>query len=89
MGVKLGLSVLREERGLSVFENNVLSRMFGPKKEEVAGSWMKLCNEDPHNLYSSSNIIWVTKQDRRKVTRLVACLLDMRNTYSILFGKLC
>jgi hypothetical protein len=47
---------LREEHRLRVFQNRVLRRIFGPKRDEVAGGWRKLHNE-LHNLYSSTNII--------------------------------
>jgi hypothetical protein len=40
-----------------VFENRVLRRIFGPKRDEVTGDWRKLHNEELHNLYSSPNII--------------------------------
>jgi hypothetical protein len=48
---------LRKEHWLRVFENRVLRRIFGPKRDEVAGGWRKLQNEELHNLYSSPNII--------------------------------
>jgi hypothetical protein len=48
---------LREEHRLKVFENRVLRRIFGPKMDEVTGEWMKLHNEELHNLYSSPDII--------------------------------
>jgi hypothetical protein len=48
---------LREEHRLRVFENRVLRRIFGPKRDEVTGEWMKLHNEGLHNLYSSPDII--------------------------------
>ena len=48
---------LREERRLRVFENRVLRRIFGPKREEVTGKWRKLHNEELNNLYSSPNIV--------------------------------
>jgi hypothetical protein len=48
---------LREEHRLRVFENKVLRRIFGPKRDEVTGEWRKLRNEDLHILYSSLNII--------------------------------
>jgi hypothetical protein len=48
---------LREEHRLRVFENKVLRRIFGPKRDEVTGDWRKLHNEELHNLYSSPNII--------------------------------
>jgi hypothetical protein len=44
-----------------VFENGVLRRIFGPKRDEVAGDWRKLHNEELHNLYSSPNIIRMIK----------------------------
>jgi hypothetical protein len=48
---------LKEEHRLRVFENRVLRRIFGPKREEERGGWRKLHNEEIHNLYSSPNII--------------------------------
>jgi hypothetical protein len=48
---------LREEHRLRVFENRVLRRIFGPKRDEVTGEWRKLHNEELHNLYSSPSII--------------------------------
>jgi hypothetical protein len=47
---------LREEHRLSVFENRVLRRIFGPKRAEVTGGWRKLHNEELHGLYSSPSI---------------------------------
>jgi hypothetical protein len=52
---------LREEHGLRVFENWVLKRVFGLKRDEVTGGWRKLRNEDLHNLYSSASIIRTIK----------------------------
>jgi hypothetical protein len=48
---------LREEYRLRVFENRVLRRIFGPKRDEVTEEWRKLHNEELHLLYSSPNII--------------------------------
>jgi hypothetical protein len=48
---------LRGEHRLKVFENRVLRRIFGPKRDEVTGGWRKLHNEELHNLYSSPRII--------------------------------
>ena len=50
---------LREERRPSVFENRMLRRIFGPRRDEVTGEWRKLHNEELNNLYSSSNIVRV------------------------------
>ena len=44
-----------------MFENRVLRRIFGPKRDEVTGEWRKLHNEKLNNLYSSPNIVWVIK----------------------------
>jgi hypothetical protein len=52
---------LREEHRLRVSENRVLRRIFGPKREEVAGGWRRVHNEELHNLYASPNIIRVIK----------------------------
>jgi hypothetical protein len=48
---------LREEHRLRVFENRVLRRMFGPKRDEVMGEWRKLHNGELHNLHSTPDII--------------------------------
>jgi hypothetical protein len=55
------LVCLREEHRLRVFENRVLRRIFGPKRDEVTGKWRKLHNEELHNLYSTPDIIWQVK----------------------------
>ena len=52
---------LREECRLRVFENRVLRRVFGPKRDEVTGEWRKLHNEELNDLYSLLNIVWVVK----------------------------
>ena len=55
---------MREELRLRVFENRVLRRILGPKRDEVAGEWRKLLNEELNDLYSSPNIVWVIKWRR-------------------------
>jgi hypothetical protein len=50
---------------LRVFENRVLRRIFGPKRDHVTGDWRKLHNEELHNLYSSENIIRMIKSRRQ------------------------
>jgi len=52
---------LREERRLRVFENRVLRRIFGPKKDKVTGVWRELYNEERNDLYCSPNIVWLIK----------------------------
>jgi hypothetical protein len=54
---------LREERRLRVLENRVLRRIFGPRRDEVAGEWNKLHNEELNVLYSP-NIIRVIKSEK-------------------------
>jgi hypothetical protein len=63
---------IREEHRLRVFENRVLRRIFGPKRDEVTGEWRKLHNEELHNLYSSSVIIRQVKSRRMRWARHVA-----------------
>jgi hypothetical protein len=60
-GCKTCSLILREEHRLTVFENRVLRRIFGPKKDEVIGDWRKFHNEELHNLYSSPSIITTMK----------------------------
>jgi len=57
---------LREERRLRVFENRVLRRTFGPRKDDVTGEWRKLHNEELKDLYSSPNIVRVIKSRRMR-----------------------
>jgi len=57
---------LREERRLRVFENRVLRRIFGPKRDEVTGEWRKLHNEKCNDLYTSPNIIRLIKSRRMR-----------------------
>jgi hypothetical protein len=56
---------LGEENRLGVFENRVLRKIFGPKREEE-GSWRKLNNDELHDLYSSPNIVRVIKSRRMR-----------------------
>jgi hypothetical protein len=51
------VSDIREEHGLRVFENRVLMRVYGSKRDEVTGGWRKLHNEELRDLYSSSSTI--------------------------------
>jgi len=57
---------LKEERRLRVFENRVLKRIFGPKRDEVTGEWRKLHNEELNRLFSSSSIFLVIKSRRMR-----------------------
>jgi hypothetical protein len=60
-GCESWLLILREERTLRVFENRVLRRIFGPKRDEVRGESRRLHNKELYALYSSPNIIWAIK----------------------------
>jgi hypothetical protein len=67
------LFTLREERRLKEFENRVLRRIFGPKREEISGEWRKLHNEELTDLYCSPIIVRVIKS-RMKWVGHVACM---------------
>jgi hypothetical protein len=85
-GCKIWSLTLREEHRLRVFENRVLRRIFGPKRDEVTGEWRKLHNEELHNFYSSSNIIRQIKSRRMRWAGHVACMGEERNVYRVLMG---
>jgi hypothetical protein len=78
---------LREEHTLRVFENRVLRRIFGPKKDEVTGEWRKLHNGELHNLYSLRDIIRQIKSRRMRWAGHVARMGDERKVYRVLVGK--
>jgi hypothetical protein len=69
-----------------VFENRVLRRIFGPKRDELI-SQRKLRNEELHNLYSSLSIITMIKSRRMRWAGHVARIGEKRNAYRILVGK--
>jgi hypothetical protein len=78
---------LREEHRLRVFENRVLRRMFGPKRDEVMGEWRKLHNEELHNLYSSPDIIKQVKSRGMRWAGHVAGMGEERKVYRVLVRK--
>jgi hypothetical protein len=70
-----------------VFENRVLRRIFGPKRDELTGEWRKLHNEEIHKLYSSPNLIIMIKSRRMRWSENVARVREKRNAYRILVRK--
>jgi hypothetical protein len=78
---------VREEHKLRVFENRVLRRICGPKRDEVTGGWRKLHNEELHNLYTSPSIIRIIKSRRMRWVGHVARMGEKRNMYRLLVGK--
>ena len=78
---------LREERKLRVFENMVLSRIFGPRRDEVTGEWRRLHKEELNDLYCSPNIVRVMKSRRMKWAGHVARREEERGAYRVLVGK--
>jgi hypothetical protein len=70
-----------------VFDNWVLRRIFGPKRNEIIGDWRKLLHEELHNLYSSPSIIRMIKSRRMRWAKHVARMGAKRNAYRILMGK--
>ena len=78
---------MREERRLRVFENGVLSRVFGPKRDEVTGEWRKLHTEELSDLYSLPNIVRVVKSRRMRWAGHVARMGQGIGVYRVLVGK--
>jgi hypothetical protein len=77
---------LGEEHRPRIFENRVLRRIFGPKREED-GSWRKVHNDELHDLYSSSNIVKVIKSRTMKWAGHVARMGEGRGAYRVLVGR--
>jgi len=86
-GCKTWSLTLREERRLRVFENRVLRKVFGPKRDEVTGEWRKLHNEELNDLYSLPNIVRVVKSRRIRWARHVARMGEDRVVQRVLVGK--
>ena len=84
-GCETWLLTLREERRLRVFENRVLRRIFGPKRDGVTGEWRKLDNEELNDLYCSCT--WVIKSRRVRKGGNVARMGERRGVYRVLVGK--
>ena len=78
---------LREEHRLRVFENKLLRKIFGAKKDEITREWRKLHNAELHALYSSPNIDRNLKSRRLRWAGYVASMEQSRNAYRVLVGK--
>jgi hypothetical protein len=78
---------LREKQRLRVFENSVLRRVFGPKRNEVTGKWRRLHKEELNDLYSSPNIVRVIKSRRMRWVGHVSRMGEGRGAYRILVGR--
>jgi hypothetical protein len=78
---------LREERKLRVFDNKVLRRIFGPRRDEVTGDWRRQHNEELNDLYSSPKIVRVIKSRRMRWAGHVARMGEERGVYRVLVGK--
>jgi len=78
---------LREERRLRVFENRVLRRIFGPRRDEVTREWRKLHNQRLNDMYCSPNIVRVLKSRRIGWAENVARIRERRSVFRVLVGK--
>ena len=74
---------MREERRLRVFQNRVLKRILGPKRDEVTGEWRKLHNEELNDLYSSPNSVRVIKSRRMRWEGHVAPMGERRGLHKV------
>jgi hypothetical protein len=86
-GCKIWSLTLKKKCRLRVFENRVLRRIFGSKRNEVTGEWRKLHNDELNNLCSLPNIVRVIKSRRTRWTGYVACMVEGRGVYRVLVGK--
>jgi hypothetical protein len=83
----VGTLTVREEHKLRVFENRVLRRIFGPKRDRVTGEWRKLHNGELHDLYSSPSIIRIMKSRRMRWAGHVACVHQLLVTATFLVPR--
>jgi len=86
-GCEIWSLTLREERRLRVFENRVLRRVFGPKRDKITGEWRKLHNEELRDIYSLPNIVRVVTSRRMRWAGHVARMGEGRGVHRVLVGK--
>ena len=79
--------ILREGRRLRVFDNRVLRKIFVPRRDEVAGEWRQLHNEELSDMHCSPYIVRVIKSRRMRWAGNVARMGDRRGVYRVLVGK--
>jgi hypothetical protein len=70
-----------------VYENKMLRRIFGPKREEVTGNWRRPHNQGLYDMCSSPNFIWVINSRRKGCAGYVARMGERRNAYRVLVGN--
>jgi hypothetical protein len=78
---------LREECRLRVFENRVLRRIIGSKRDEITGKWRRLHNKELYDMYSSVNFIRVIKSRRMKWAGHVARMGERTGAYRVIVRK--
>jgi proteasome assembly chaperone (PAC2) family protein len=86
MGENL-VSDIKGEHRLRVFENRVLRRIVGPRRDEIVESLKESHNEELHNLHSSPNIIRMSKLRRMRLAGHAACMVEETNAYMVLVGQ--
>jgi hypothetical protein len=84
-GCKAWSLTQRQEHRLRVFENKVLRRIFGPKRDEMKGGWRKLHNDELRDLYSSPSIVRIIKSSRTRWVGHVSRMEEERN--AVIRGK--
>ena len=77
---------MRDELRLRIFEIRVLRRIYGPKRDEVTRKWLRVCNEELNNLYSSPNIVRVINREELNGWG-ISTYGGRRGVYRFLMGK--
>jgi hypothetical protein len=75
---------LKEGHRLRVFKNRVLRKVFGPKRDEVAGEWVRLHNEELYDLFCLPNIIRVFKSRMMRWAEHVASMVERRGAFKVM-----